>query len=312
MTHHPYISIIMPIFNSEHTISASVDSVLTQSFTSWELILVDDGSTDASRRISEKLTESDSRIRVFTQKNSGPSSARNFGIEKSRGKYIAFLDADDIWGPNRLLDATYRFADAPETGVLFSRVRFVDAISGKPGTLTPHYAELDAVTLLAENPVCTTSNIICRRSVLEHVGRFKAGLDYAEDQDWLVRVALDGTYIIAGMNSEGLYYSSSATSLSSDLQQMRAGWLRMRSDARQNYPDKVGPIQRSASARFHRYLARRALRLRNPRQALKYIYIALRQDPFLILRQPRRTGLTLLGTFASLTKITKLQELAAK
>jgi len=312
MTPRPQISIIMPVYNGEKSLPASIDSILAQSYESWELIIIDDGSTDNSYSLAKSYTLSDQRIRSYHRQNSGPSSARNYAISISRGEYVAFLDADDQWSRHRLLDLIYKFQTLPKAGVLFTRTRFVDAKTGKPGALTPHIPRLNAATLLSENPACSTSNIMCKQEVLQRLGGFKAGLDYAEDQDWLLRVALDGTYEICGVNTEGLYYASTPDSQSSDLEAMRRGWVHLVTDARKTHPEIIDRLRPSASAKFYRYLARRALRMRTPSAAFKYLLASMRHDPSLILKQPKRTGLTWLGTFLSLTKITPLEELAAR
>ncbi len=92
---YPLISIIMPVYNAEKYVKKAVESVIKQSYTHFELIIVDDGSTDRSAYICEELAKNDSRIRVIHKKNSGVSSARNTGIQYSLGKYITFIDDDD-------------------------------------------------------------------------------------------------------------------------------------------------------------------------------------------------------------------------
>lgn len=89
-------SIIVPAYNAEKYLAATIDSVLSQSDSDWELILVDDGSADSTRAICERAAESDSRIKAIHRKNGGPSAARNTGLEHARGEYVTFLDADDI------------------------------------------------------------------------------------------------------------------------------------------------------------------------------------------------------------------------
>lgn len=100
MVKKPQISILMPLFNKRPYVKRSIDSILQQSYPDWELIIVDDGSTDNS---SEKVPKNDNRIKLFRQKNSGPSSARNYALKESSGKYISFVDADDIYYPNKLV-----------------------------------------------------------------------------------------------------------------------------------------------------------------------------------------------------------------
>ena len=97
------VSVITPIYNSEEFLQETIQSVLDQTYTKWELILINDCSTDNSLYIAERAAQKDNRIRVIKlDHNSGPAIARNTGIEKAKGKYIAFLDSDDMWLPNKL------------------------------------------------------------------------------------------------------------------------------------------------------------------------------------------------------------------
>ncbi|NYT76876.1 glycosyltransferase family 2 protein [Alcaligenaceae bacterium] len=97
------VSVIMPAFNTQETIATSASSVLAQSHRSLELLIIDDGSTDSTVSISQHLSRQDERVRVIRQeKNGGVAMARNRGIEQARGRYIAFLDADDLWMPDKL------------------------------------------------------------------------------------------------------------------------------------------------------------------------------------------------------------------
>ena len=91
----PIISIIVPVYNAEKYLHRCVESILAQSFTDFELLLINDGSKDNSGEICEEYAEMDSRIRVFHKKNGGASAARNYGLDKATGKYICFIDADD-------------------------------------------------------------------------------------------------------------------------------------------------------------------------------------------------------------------------
>lgn len=99
---NPQVSIIIPVYKAEKYIQACVESVLQQTFTDFELILVNDGSPDASGKIIDELAEKDSRIRVFHQKNAGPGAARNLGLENAKGEFINFVDADDMLVPDFL------------------------------------------------------------------------------------------------------------------------------------------------------------------------------------------------------------------
>lgn len=96
------VSVITPCYNGEKYIRETIDSVLKQNYKSWEMIIIDDGSTDNSRQIVKKYCELDKRIHLIEQKNSGSAAARNHGIREALGQYIALLDSDDVWYPNFL------------------------------------------------------------------------------------------------------------------------------------------------------------------------------------------------------------------
>jgi glycosyltransferase involved in cell wall biosynthesis len=103
MQNNTMVSIIMPCFNAEHSIEKSIQSVQSQSYTNWELLITDDNSTDKSVAIVEALMKNDSRIKLFKlSENGGAASARNHSISHALGRYIAFLDSDDSWYPTKL------------------------------------------------------------------------------------------------------------------------------------------------------------------------------------------------------------------
>ena len=101
-TNAPLISIITPAYNAEKTIVKTIQSVLDQSYKNWELIIIDDGSSDSTNFLVSKYKKIDSRIKLISQANSGPALARQAGLNKSKGRFIAFLDSDDVWLPNKL------------------------------------------------------------------------------------------------------------------------------------------------------------------------------------------------------------------
>lgn len=113
------ISIVIPLYNKGFIISETLDSVLAQTFTDFEIIIVNDGSTDNGYEIVSQF--SDKRIKLFQQQNKGAAAARNLGIEKATGELIAFLDADDYWYPNHLDELYQLYIDFPNCGIYASR-----------------------------------------------------------------------------------------------------------------------------------------------------------------------------------------------
>ena len=118
----PLVSVIVPAYNNAHFLPAAIDSILNQTFDNFELIVVDDGSTDNTQAV---LAGFGDRLRYVRKANGGPSSARNLGIQMARGQLIAFQDADDLWLPEKLALQVAYFHLHPEVGVVFTdAVRF--------------------------------------------------------------------------------------------------------------------------------------------------------------------------------------------
>jgi glycosyltransferase involved in cell wall biosynthesis len=296
----PKISVVVPVYNAAPHIAQTLRSVLTQSLSDWELIAVDDGSTDDSLAIMGRLFGDDPRIQLVPQPNAGVSRARNRGVALSRAPLIAFLDADDLWHPDKLrLHVAYHDHHA-DVGVSFARVAFLSP----EGTPTGHLAAQPRTTyrpvdFLCENPTNTTSNWVLRREVFTTVGGFVSDMSYSEDLEWLLRVACDGRWRITGLPQVLTYYRTSVGGLSSSLQRMEQGWLRLIQEARRYAPDLVAQHFATAQAIHLRYLARRSLRLGGtPAIGTDFMVRALRSDWRLLLRQPRRTLLTTVAVFA--------------
>ncbi len=121
------ISIVMPVYNAEAYLEAAVQSVLGQTYEDWELLLTDDHSTDKSAAIAEELAGRDSRIRVLSQKEGikGAANARNLGIRQAQGRYLCFLDADDVWRPDKL-EKELAFMKRKDAAFVFSGYEFGD------------------------------------------------------------------------------------------------------------------------------------------------------------------------------------------
>lgn len=116
----PLISIIMPAYNAEKYITESVDTVINQTYKNWELIIINDGSTDDTEAIARQYTLTDSRIKLINQENKKLSAARNIGIKAAVGDWVAFLDADDLWVADKLKKQIALINTKPDIGLVFS------------------------------------------------------------------------------------------------------------------------------------------------------------------------------------------------
>lgn len=192
-------SIIVPVYNVELYLEESIDSILGQTYKEYELLLIDDGSTDTSGVICDAYAKKDSRVRVFHQSNLGLSMARNTGIDNARGKYLIFLDSDDYWHDNRVLDKIDARLNMNHADVLsFNYVKFTEKAFEKPyfGHLNDMPIELpkkETLKYQIENDLwipCAWNKVIKRILFDEKRLRFKPGIT-SEDIDWCLRLAFE-------------------------------------------------------------------------------------------------------------------------
>lgn len=120
----PTISVIVPAYNAEKTILKTIESVLKQTFTDFELIIINDGSNDSTLNIVNSIN--DDRIKVFSYANSGVCVSRNRGIEQAQGEYISFLDADDLWTTDKLELQLKALQENPQTAIAYSWTDYID------------------------------------------------------------------------------------------------------------------------------------------------------------------------------------------
>lgn len=296
----PLVSVVVPIYNASLHLLATLQSVRNQTLTAWELIAVDDGSTDGSADLVDAWARSDPRVRLLRQVNAGVSVARNRGVAASAAPLVAFLDADDLWHPDKLRSQLDFHHAHPELGVSFARVEFLTPSGVPTGQLSARCRQpLQAAQLLYENPTTTTSNWVILRQVFEAVGGFVETMSYSEDLEWLLRVACEGRWPIQPLDQVLTYYRTSEGGLSSSLVRMEQGWLRLVSEARSYAPELVQLNFAAARAVQLRYLARRSLRLRaDPAQGVDFMRRALKSDWRRLMQEPRRTIATAVAVAA--------------
>jgi glycosyltransferase involved in cell wall biosynthesis len=195
----PRVSITMPAYNAERYIAEAIESILAQTYRSWELIVTDDGSLDHTAEIVEAFSVRDRRIRCIRQKNSGLSVARNSGIKLTTGEFVAFLDADDLWMPEKLalqvqaivqLESDLIFSD----GFLFKDNDTTNE-SVSFGTIQGRFTGAEIFPLLFTNNRIPILSVLVRRSALDKVKLFNeslVGCEGCEDYDLWMRLAEDG------------------------------------------------------------------------------------------------------------------------
>lgn len=191
----PGIDVIIPVFNGEDYIEAAIQSVCRQTLPPERIIIVDDGSTDGTGALMARLAEQDARVLCLSRANAGVSAARNAGIAASSAPFIAFLDADDIWLPEKLERQMAAFErGGPETGFVHSSYFFIDAQDGRlsdRNVVPPKQRGDIFMPLLLEGYVLSgsASSVVVRRDVLDRAGHFDERLFHGEDWDLWIRLA---------------------------------------------------------------------------------------------------------------------------
>jgi glycosyltransferase involved in cell wall biosynthesis len=294
------VSIVIPAYNAAHVMTDAIASVQSQTYVDWELLIIDDGSTDHTAKVVQCYQQTDPRIHLICQSNQGVSAARNLGVEKSHGQFIAFLDADDQWLPQKLSTHLAHFDANPNLGVSFARVEIFNPDEPtKVNISTARLNNLQPEHFLAENPTTTPSNWVIRRSAWDEVGDFCPEMCYSEDLEWLLRVRCTTEWMIEGIDQVLIRYRTSSTGLSADLDRMEAGWNTLVNQAKTYAPEIVQQHFALAQAIHLRYLARRAIRLKVPAKAgVDFMTRALRSHWQLPLIQPRRTLLTMAAVYS--------------
>jgi len=186
----PRVSIIIPVYQGDRFLAEAIESVLNQTYTNYEIIVVDDGSTDNSREVLLPYLD---KIRYVYQENQGVAAARNRGIKIARGEFIAFLDQDDFWLPDKLALQVACFNAQPELGIVHCGWRRVDAIGEPLGDVKPweNVPVLDLAGWLQWMPILLSA-MIFKREMLEHIGGLDTRFKQACDVDLVQRLALMG------------------------------------------------------------------------------------------------------------------------
>lgn len=185
-------SVVMPLYNKRNYVRAAVASVLSQRHDAFELIVVDDGSTDDS--VSMLAGIDDQRLRVIRQANAGVASARNRGIAEAQHGWVALIDADDGWAINHLGELAAMIAARPDAGMVSTTTRLVRAGTAMPEIAGPSVSRFDEIDYLVaavrDIHVVTSSSVALRRDALRSIGGFR-DLRPGEDIDCWVRISLD-------------------------------------------------------------------------------------------------------------------------
>ena len=205
----PEVSVIMPVHNSEDYLEEAAGSVLSQQHQNFELILIDDCSTDGSEKIIRKLAVSDKRVQsIFLEKNMGPAASRNAGIEKASGQFIAFLDSDDIWLPEKL-DRQLSFMKETMASLTFTAYRKITD-TGIPGRIIPVPEQVTYHSLLKTNVIGMLTAMYDRKQLGK---RLLPSIRKRQDYALWLQILKEGN-VAKGLNEPLAFYRIHGNSIS--------------------------------------------------------------------------------------------------
>jgi glycosyltransferase involved in cell wall biosynthesis len=284
----PRLSVIMPAYNVAGYIVDALDSLRRQTFDDFEIVIVDDGSTDATRAVIDRFTAAHPdlapRIVVIGQANAGPSAARNRALDAAQARYVGFLDADDRWQPDKARQHVALLDARPDVDLTFSWFRFVaDDGSDLQEVYAPRPRVLNGETLLRKN-IIHTGTVVARRTAIERAGRFDPSLSRYEDLDLWLRVAALRPGNLCCINEVLTDYRRRPDQLTRDWRGMNAAWEQVLENYRKVDPHCVARIENDARGNQLEYCS-----------SLAYNAGELGEARRLILRAWRHSGWRFLG-----------------
>jgi glycosyltransferase involved in cell wall biosynthesis len=282
------VSVIIPAFNAATNIRQTLDSVCAQTYQNFEVIIVDDGSSDDTTAIVEELVRQDSRFQLVRQENRGVGDARNAGIRRARGKYIAPLDADDLWYPEKLERQVARIQQCGnETGLVYCWSTFIDG-NGDFVDKARHLKVEGRLrhAFVMRNIVENASIPLFRTNVFEKIGLYltrneQGGAQGCEDWDLALRIA--EAFSIGVVPERLVAYRLRRNSMSADSESMAASFGTVIRRAHERNRDLPSDTFRWSRGHFYRYLADRCEYWGNYPRFFRYFKDAIIANPVLLL-----------------------------
>lgn len=283
----PAISVLMPVYNNDRHLRVAVESILNQTFTDFEFIIINDGSTDGSSITLNALVKEDSRIRLYERPNTGYCRALNEGLGYARGEFIARMDADDIAVPNRFERQIAYLREHPECVALGGRVLLIDNDDDPIREMCQEqsHEDIDKAHMEGKGGTIIHPAMMARRAAIEAINGYDESFSFAEDLDFFLRLAEYGK--VANLPDIVLHYRQHLSSIGyskSEIQQrsaidaLRAAYERRGLPFPSEY-ESLTPVKTTESD-VHRKWVWWALGDGHVRTARKHARVAMLHDPF--------------------------------
>jgi glycosyltransferase involved in cell wall biosynthesis len=288
----PGVSVVMPAYNLADFIEAAVESVQAQTFTDFEVIVVDDGSTDETLQCLSRF-QNDPRIRVVADPHRGMPFPVCRGVELARAPFIAFLDGDDLWAPRKLERHVEYFERNPGADLTFDWSRIVDK-HGRDTGLTSRLwkGEVSFAELLADNVIGNGSALVVRREALLAARGIEPTLPCCHDVDFWLRVALLRPGNLQALPEFLTYYRRRPGQLTRNVDLMETCFDRVLERARALAPDVVARVEKKARCNMQRFFAFGSYQNGDYSNALRFLRRSFGTAPFGFLADIRNWKMT--------------------
>jgi glycosyltransferase involved in cell wall biosynthesis len=275
----PKVSVIIPAYNAMVYLPETLESVLRQTFTDFEVLIINDGSSD--NIVEWYSSVKDPRVRLISQQNQGVSVARNTGISQAQGEYIAFLDADDLWEPTKVEKQVTRLDNELAVGLVYAWTALIDPAGKLTGTVFCHKAEGNVwETILVHDIVCNGSCAMVRRSCFEKAGVFDPNLSSAADFDMWTRIAAH--YPFAVVKECLVHYRKAPDTMSKNRQKMIQDFRITLEKRYQSVPLELLYLRNRAYGHMYRWQAWLSLYEGDYKSATHFYKQALLHNPLLL------------------------------
>jgi glycosyltransferase involved in cell wall biosynthesis len=237
----PLVSVLIPAFNAEATLGEAVASVLGGSYGNLEVVIINDGSADATAEVAEQFVRADRRVKLLHRPNGGLAAALNSGFQLAKGDYVARLDADDLWHPSKLTRQIELAGQAPDAAFIYTFVRYVDAeglvLRDAPRQRFPPQALCRSIF---ESLIGGGSSALMKCAAIEQAGGFQE--PFRNWEDLLLQLRISARHPIACVPQYLVGYRVRPGSLSADPRKMLAGWRRARRLILEMFPQVPGYV----------------------------------------------------------------------
>ena len=248
----PFVTVVTPTFNRDQLIGRAIKSVMNQTYRNWELIIIDDGSTDNTYNVVQEYIKKDQRIHYFYQNNQGQSVARNNGIFQSKGDLIAFLDSDNYWLPDKLSEQIKYWNQYPDYDIVYSDGYVIDEHDNRIPRKLPRRFSGNILPQLLQKNFVSNNTALAKKGCFLEMGGFDEELTICEDFDLWLRFAT--RYRFLYHPHRVFCYSIDGPRLSSNTEKAVAANYRILARFFENYPQAYTPRERRlAWASFYRW-----------------------------------------------------------